>query len=206
MSGAAPPSVHAEGEADIRMGQSVYGEDLLDVVFFGCERLEKLSPRRDVAEQVPHFNDRARRTAGDANFGEDARIDLYSRAFVAVVAACRKREARYRRYGRNRLAAEAERIYLLDVAYIADFRRGLPFERKHCILPAHSATVVLDGHKLSPALHDGYRNLLRARVDGVFDQFLGDRGGALDYLASGDFVRHMERQYPYMPVAVRNQG
>ena len=69
------------------------GEDFADMTLFRCVGAQELSPRGNVAEEVSHLDQGARRASGGAHFGEDAGVDLDECAFVVIGAACRQREA-----------------------------------------------------------------------------------------------------------------
>ena len=71
------------------MREGVNREDLLDVSLFRGIGAEELAPRRDVAEEIPHLDERAGRTAGGADFREGAGVDLDQSSLVGVGAAGR---------------------------------------------------------------------------------------------------------------------
>ena len=188
------------------MGEGVDREDLPDVVFFRGAGAEKLAACGHVAEEVADLDERAGRTADGADFRERAGVHLNRRALVRVGAPGCEREAGDGGDGGNGFAAEAECVNFLDVADVADFGGRLALEREDGVVLRHAAAVVLHGDELASALGDGDGDLLRASVDGVFDEFLDNGGRAFDDLARGDLVRHVKREDPHVSVSVRNQG
>ena len=64
----------------------------------------------------------------------------------------------------------------------------MPFNRQGEVFGSHANTIIADTHHgLATGCGDNV-NTRRLRVDGVFNQFLDDTGGALHHLAGGDAV------------------
>ena len=199
-------SVDGQGECDRGVGEGMDREDLLDVTLLRRVGAEELTTCGDVAEEVPDFDACAGRTSGGTDLGERSGVDLDRRSFVRIGAAGRQCEARD---GGNRgdgLAAEAERVDLLDIGDVVDLRGGLALQRKDGIVLCHAAAVVLHGDELAAALCDGDGDSPGSGVNRVFHEFLDDGGGALDDFARGDFVRHEEWEDPHVSITVRDQG
>ncbi len=72
--------------------------------------------------------------------------------------------------------------------------------RETRIFLRHALAVIRHAQKARAARHDFDFDFLRARVDGVFDEFLDDRGWPLDDFASrnlvdGAVIKHMNRTH-----------
>ena len=100
-------SVDRKREADVGMGEGVYGEHGTDVGLFRCVGAQKLPPGRHVAEEVAHFDDRSGRRAAAFHLGQRAGVDHETRAFLVRGAPRGEREARDAGDGRDGLAAKA---------------------------------------------------------------------------------------------------
>ena len=92
----------------------------------------------------------------------------------------------------------------LQKAVGGDIEAVYPFNEPVALVMHDEGKIM--GKDLNRALGDGDGDLLRASVDGVFDEFLDNGGRAFDDLARGDLVRHVKREDPHVSVSVRNQG
>ena len=64
----------------------------------------------------------------------------------------------------------------------------MALEGQHRVVARHAFAVVLDAQEATAPGLNVHLDAERARVNRVLDEFLGDRGGALDHLARGDLV------------------
>ena len=64
----------------------------------------------------------------------------------------------------------------------------MALEGEQGVVARHALGVVRDAQQAPAAGLDVQLDAARAGVDGVLDEFLGDRGRALDHLARGDLV------------------
>jgi hypothetical protein len=69
-----------------------------------------------------------------------------------------------------------------------------PLESEARVGRRHPGAVVLDADQRLAAQLDRDRDAPGARVEGVLDQLLHDRGRAFDDLARGNLVRNLRRQ------------
>ena len=67
----------------------------------------------------------------------------------------------------------------------------MPLERQHRIITGHAFAVIRDFQKAPPAGLDVDCDARRTGVDGVLDQFLGDRSRAFDDFTGGDEIRNV---------------
>ncbi len=93
--------------------------------------------------------------------------------------------------GRQRLAAKAERGDVREIVFTVGARqlRGrMAFDGKAQIGSRHALAIVFDKDEVGAAIGNGDDNAPRARIERVFDQFLGRTRGTLDHLARRDAV------------------
>ena len=83
-----------------------------------------------------------------------------------------------------------------EVVGAGDLAGRVPLEAEPRVVGRHADAVVLDAHEPLAAVLDRDRDARRLGVDGVLDQLLDDRGGALDDLAGGDLVGQIVGQLP----------
>ncbi len=88
----------------------------------------------------------------------------------------------------QRLAAKTETAYLLQIAQTVYLAGGVTAQGQREIVLADAATVIAHAHQAYAALLHFDFDLARARVQAVFQQFLDDRGRALNHLAGGDLA------------------
>ena len=67
----------------------------------------------------------------------------------------------------------------------------MSFEGEQGVVPAHTGTVIGHTDEAAAAGTDLDGDLLRAGIEGIFDEFLHDAGGAFDDLAGRDLVRDL---------------
>ena len=90
----------------------------------------------------------------------------------------------------ERLAAEAEAGDAPEVVGVAQLAGGVAGEGELELVGRDTRAVVAHLDRAQPAAAQLDRDRPRARVDGVLEQLLDDRGGALDDLARGDLLDH----------------
>ena len=187
-----PVAQHAHG--DLRMGQrkalhrAEHGGGLHGVA------LHELHARRCIVKQVTHEHGRAVRTARLAALRHDARLEMQTRAEGRVRRLRQHVDARDGGNGRQRLAAEAERVDGLQIGRLMELARGMAQEGRLHILCRHAAAVVRHAQERHAPVAQLDRDLMGPGVDGVFDQLLCGAGRALHDLASGDQVGDMGRK------------
>ena len=97
--------------------------------------------------------------------------------------------------GGQRLAPKAQRVDAGQVVGGGDLAGGVADKGFVDVLGLDAGAVVHNLQLLDAAAADGQRDLGGAGVDGVFQQLLRHRGGALDHLAGGDQLGGMLVQY-----------
>ena len=66
----------------------------------------------------------------------------------------------------------------------------MALEGEESVVADHAVAVVGDADELAAAAFDLDADARGAGVEGVFEEFLDDGGGAFDDFAGGDLVRH----------------
>jgi hypothetical protein len=189
------PAVAAlEPEADLRIAERDLRDEARHLRRFGRVRLEEFPPRGQVEEDLADLDERAFRRTARPDVQRTSTLDAHLRAGERSTRARAQAETRDRRNRRQRLAAEAERVDGREIGGRRDLARRVPLDRQLRVLGRHPLAVVFDEHKLLAAELDGDADAPCARVDGVLDELLDDRGRSLDDLAGGNLVRQLERQ------------
>jgi len=88
-------------------------------------------------------------------------------------------------------AAEAVGGDAVEVVAVTELAGGVALEAEEGVVAAHAGTVVGDGDEAAAAGGDLDVDLGGAGVEGVFEEFLEDGGGALDDFAGRNLVGDM---------------
>ena len=165
-------------------GEALY--ELLDVLAFGAFAFQEFFSRRGVVKEVADFNGGAGRVRGGADGIAQMRADAPGAAFTFGAAG----EGGFGDGGdaRQRFAAKAEGGDVFEVVEVADFAGGVGSEGEGEVVGVDAAAVVAHADEFAAAVFDVDVDLRRAGVDGVFDNFFDDGGGAFDDFARGDLV------------------
>ena len=126
-----------------------------------------------------------------------ALVHLDARALGAVQRPGDERDVRDRRDARERLAAEAEGRYRLQVRHVRELAGGEPLECQHRLVGSDPRPVVGDPYLVESPGGDADPDLGAARVERVLDELLDDRGRALNDLAGSDLGRYVLGQQSY---------
>ena len=190
-------AVAVEGEGEARVDECDALEGRQDVVEFGGIALEELTAGRDVVEQVAHGDAGADGT-GTGLLALDTRgSELEEYADLVGGTARAQLYLRHGDDGRQGLAAEPHGMEAEEVVGLSDFRRGMALEGQPGVGHGHAAAVVDDLQAGASGIDDDDVDGLCAGIDGILDEFLDDRGRALDDLAGGNLVGHAVRKQLY---------
>ena len=177
-----------ERERDLEARQREPLEHAQHVLELGLLRAQELAPRRHVVKELAHLDARARRVrrgrGGRCRRG--ARLD-----HPAAILAARPRgdrEPRYRRDRGQRLAAEPQTPYALEILERGDLAGRMPFECETDFVRGNAAAVVADPDQRRAAMIELDLDARRVRVERVLHEFLDDRRRPLDDLAGGDLT------------------
>ena len=183
------PIAFANHERDVRARQGEPEHGLEALRLLRLRFLQELAPGGNVPEQVAHFDRGAMRQAGAGDARRRATLDLDSRALQRSRLAGEQRETADRRHAGERFAAKPVAGDGEEIVLAAQLARGVTLQAQPGILASHAAAVVADAHQASAAVLEVDLDPLRAGIEGVLDQLLHHRSGALDHLPRGDLVR-----------------
>ena len=86
------------------------------------------------------------------------------------------------------LAPEPERLDFMQILRVLDLTRGMTRENLFQVLAFDAMAVVFDPDEGPAGLLDLHFDCFGPGIQGIFDEFLDDRGGPLDDLSGGDFA------------------
>ena len=170
------------GEGDLRMGRGQDLQLLEKIRRLGLLTAQEFAARRDIEEQIGHLDARAGCLSGIAHVCHLAADDLDQCARCLLPATGRQFEPRDARDARHCFSPEAKGHDRGQVGAFANLARGMPFKAEEGVGAVHAAPVVGDADETGASALKLDGDALGSRVDGVLDQFLDHRGGALDHL------------------------
>jgi hypothetical protein len=186
----------AHQPARVRVGQRQLREQAHHRALLRLTGLHELAAGGRVVEEVAD-GDRGAAVAGRRLAADDlAALDLQHAAHVRVDGAAHAAHAGHRRDAREGLAAEAERADAHDVGSRRDLARGVALEGQGQVAERDAVAVVVDGERRQAAVLERDRDLARAGVEAVLDQFLDDGRRPFDDLAGGDAVDGGSVEHP----------
>ena len=177
-------AVVRQAERHVRPRQRDAAHDLGAMAVFGLLGFQELAARWCIEIQILHVDRRAERT-GRRRHRALVRADDFPR-MRRVLCARRDLDGRDGRDRCQCLAAEAERVHVLEVGQRGDLRRRVARQRERHFLGRDAAAVVGDGNALDAAFLEPDRDLRGTRVERVFQQLLHHGRRPLDDLAGGD--------------------
>ncbi len=184
-----------DGDAHVGTRHRQPPHDIQAGGIFATRAAQEFAPRGDTREQI--LDDHTR------SFGERRGPFADQRAIVddappavAVRRPAFQRQPRDARDRRQSLSPESQCRHRLD-RFVGELRRRVAFKRERHVGGGHAATVILDLQPRDPALADSHGNPSRARVDGVFNQFLERRGGSFNHFTGCDPIYELFRQAAY---------
>ena len=177
--------------------QRVMRDQRSDVAQLRGVRLEKFPARGNTVKNVGDVDGRSRRKSRRFHSHEFSAGEFDARAFGFRFVARFQQQPRNRGDGRQSLPAKSQRAKREQIVGGFELARGVTFEGQQRVVVRHSMAIVDHAdHALAANFHFD-ANGLRARVDGVLQQFFHHRRRPLDNFARRDFIRHCLRQYAY---------
>ncbi len=92
---------------------------------------------------------------------------------------------------RERLTAKPESAHAREIIELADLRGRVPLQCQQRVITRHPAAIVTNFDPLFSAVLQEHFHRARPGVNGVFDQLLDHRCGALDDLSGGNLVHQL---------------
>ena len=189
-------SVRLEDETGAGVGERQGVQHLRDGPGLDPSGAQETGTHRGVEEEVAHVDGRSRAPGGVLDPLDPSRE--HAQAASRALARDRRLDDQPRHRGDRgeRLAAEAERVNVAEVLGAPDLAGRVPVKADEEVLADHSAAVVGDADAAFAAPFDRHAHDAGARVEGVLDQLLHDRGRPLDDLARRDPVGDVVRKDP----------
>ena len=163
---------------------------------FGFLALQEFASGGEVVEEIPNLHRCAGGTAGGAHLDDPPAMDGDLRGLDRVVRPLRV--VRARRLTLAMLGRASPRKPIVVMASRSSARRILLVAWRSKQSRASSRLMPMPSSVTRIRLRPpAWTSTLDARglgVEGVFDQFFHDAGGAFDDLAGGDLIRHLLRQ------------
>jgi hypothetical protein len=176
-------------EPDIRISHGEAFEGFTGVLCFGARRFQEFQAGGRGIEQVADFDLGALRVRGRNGFRFLAAIDGNGKGiglFVVLRAAGDGQAADGADRGQS-LPPKAERGDMHKVV-IRQFGGRVALDGQGKVLRRHAHAVVGHGHQAGAAFADKNLDTRGAGINGIFDEFLDGRSGALNDFAGGNLV------------------
>jgi hypothetical protein len=171
-----------------RIGERQKPKGIREMLELGGRRFEKIPPRRDVVKQVANRNRCSARRCAWTNILEVSALYADLCAHIILHAPRFEVDVRDGSDRRERLSTKTERSNPIQVLNRPNLAGGVAIEATFRVRSAHAAAVVYDLDERTPCVFDNELDGRRSGIDGVFDQLLRDRRGALNDLSSRDFI------------------
>ena len=174
-------------------GQGVALHNRGDVTGFGALFTQKFLARRGVEENLLDSDACADRHPRRARGDDLPALGANLRTGLAACMAAGEGQMADRGDAVERFAAKAKGGDAVEVVGCVQFAGGVAVQSQGEFVGGDAVAVVNHAQQTLAALANLHANLPRAGVQAVFDQFFGDVGRALYYLARGNFARHIRR-------------
>ena len=156
---------------------------------------QKRPPRRDVEKEVAHDDGRPLRAADLAHGHPLPALDIQARARFLFLGSRGHLHASDGGNGWQRLAAEAERAYIIQLRRIRQFGGGVVLKGEADLPRRDAAAVVCDAQVADAAVADLHRHRCGAGVQRILHQLLDHGRGPFHDLAGGDAPDGRRVQY-----------
>ena len=175
-----------EPEGDLRVGEGGMQHHVGHKGALAGILFEELHPGGSVVEQVPHRDGGAHRAGAGLHALLLPACNAVEAGVLVGLGAGEDLHPGHAGDGGQRLPPEAQGVDAVQILRRLDLAGGMADESLVDVLGLDAGAVVHDLQQLNAAAADGQRDLGRACVDGVFQQFFRHRGGAFHHLARGD--------------------
>ena len=175
-------------KGNLRVGQRHVLKLVENVPHFHGVALEEVAPGGHVEKQVFDGDAGAVGAGRGLLAGNLGAFHQQQRAGVVLALLGANFDLRHGRDAGQRLAPEAQRADAKQVFGAADFAGGVALQAHAGIGGAHAGAVVDYLHQLLAGLFHNELHLGGAGIDGIFQQLLHHRGGALHHFAGRNLV------------------
>ena len=189
------PPVMLQRESDIGPRHRQPTDRIETRGIFRAGRAQEFAPGGHAREQVLDHDPGAGRHGGGAVAQHLAIVDHPAPA-VAPRRSALDRDSRDTGDRGQSFAPKSEGCDRFD-RLVGQLGGAVPLQRQRHVLGRHTTSVVGHLDPADAALPDRHRDPGRARVDGIFDQFLQRTGGPFHHFTGRDTIDEMGRQTPY---------
>ena len=178
-------------KADVGPRQRMPAHRIDAVRQLGGVGLQELAPRRRGEKQFARLDAGA---AGARQRLHFAAARIQPRGMRIAVGAAGQAQLRYRRDGRQRLAAKPHRCYAFQLGQACDLAGGMAAQRQRHFCARNAMPVVVDRDLAHAAGRQAHGDLRGTCVERIVDQLLHDRRGPLDHFTSCDLADQLVGQ------------
>ena len=181
--------VVGQPERGVEFTQGNAPKHLFQVIEFCLLGTQKAPPCRGIEKQVAHGDGGA---TGMPRRRDRRRhvstFDLDLPAFGFPFHVTGQGQSRDRADRRQRFTTKAQRANGFQIIQPANLAGSVTRQRQRQVIAFNAMTIVTHLEQLHAALLHIHIHGLRPRIEGVFQQFLEDRGGSLDHLTGSNLV------------------
>src|SRR6185369_6698578 len=157
-----------------RIRQRVVLNKIGYVITLSRVALEKFSPRRNIEEQIAHFEFGAAGPRDVAYGYELAAVEFDFGAFIVVTGPGAQQESRNGGNRRQSLAAKAKRCDRFQLFRRPQLRSSVPLKGQNRVVARHAFAVIKHANELLAARFDFDVDRSRAGIKRVLEQFFDD--------------------------------
>src|SRR5882724_9626477 len=158
---------------------------------FGCLGAQKLSPRRNIEEQIPDDNCGPSRMSCVSDISHSTSLYDHSRRRWDILDSGHEFDLCNRSYRSQGFPAEPERRNGSQILRATDLRGCVALKGKQRIVANHAFAVIRNFQKPPATTLDVNGDPGRRRIDCILNKLLSDRSWPLDHFAGGDLIGNM---------------
>ena len=173
---------------DIGINEYDTFESCQDIIQLGSIRLQELTTRRHIEEQVINLEITSHRT-GNRLLSSDLRPsnrDLGS--YLIFLSTCLQFNLCHGSNRSQSLATESHGVQGKQIVGLRDLRCSMALERESCISLAHTLTIVDNLNRGTTSIHHNHMDGLGTCINRILNQLLDNRSRTLYYLTSSNLV------------------
>jgi len=182
-------------ETDFRIGQSDPFDDIRDRRGFRAVGFQKLQSGRGRKEQVSDLNQCSAGTRGRCQWLFPSPFDRNRPGMIFFPVTGLYRQPRHGADGWQGFSTKSEspNIEKVIVGYLGC---TMSADCQYQVVLAHAFAVIGNAHERLPTGSGHDLDVPRSGINGIFNQFLDDAGGPLDYFAGRNLVDHLFAKLP----------
>jgi hypothetical protein len=190
------PLAIAQLKTDVRARQGQALDQAHDMTGLGHVAAYELASRRNVEEQVAHFDGGAHHMRRGTHVRAGAAFGLDLHRMLRLGRARQQAQPRHRRNRGHGLAAKPQRDHRSEVIHRGDLAGRMPLQRQGDFTRCHADAIIAHADQPDAAALDVDLDTAGAGVEAVLHQFLDHRSRALNDFAGSDLVDEFVRKDP----------